>query len=105
MKRRNLFILGVLAVVAVVYSASSFSEEKAKGMVVDLKTQTCRDLLKMPGDERDFTLIYYHGLISGMKQELIFNGPVLSEATDKVINQCIDHPDDKLLKVFKEARQ
>jgi hypothetical protein len=103
MHRKVLFILGVIAVTAVANTAPSFAEEKGK-TVVDIGTVDCRRLLKMSGDERDFTLTFYHGFMSGMKQEMVFDAPALSRATDQVIDHCIDNPNDTLLEVFKAKR-
>lgn len=105
MHHKVLSVLVLLAVMAAVNITISFSEEKKQGVVIDLNTVDCRRLLKMTGDERDFTLTFFHGLISGIKQDMIFNAPVLAEATDQVINHCIDNPNDTLLKVFKAKRQ
>ena len=105
MHRRIISIVAVLGLFVIAAAMPAFSKEKPKeGVVVDLNTQTCRTLLRMTGDERDFTVIFYQGFISGMKNETLFNGPELSKDTDQVIDYCIDHPDDALLKVFEAKR-
>jgi len=78
----------------------------AKKMDVKYKIDemTCREMLKMSGDARDFTMIFMHGFMSGKKSELLFDPVPLTEATDKVIDSCIDNPNDKLLSVFEKAR-
>lgn len=72
---------------------------------VDIENLDCRAMLMMDGDARDFTLIFYHGFISGQNKELIFDGDALAAATDRVLEQCIDNPNDKLLAVFEKARK
>lgn len=65
---------------------------------------TCREMLKMGGTERDFTMIFLHGFMSGKKSQLLFEPGPLAEASDKVLDQCINNPDAKLLAVFEKAR-
>jgi len=66
---------------------------------------TCREALKMVADERAFTAIYFHGYISGTKNEKIFDADELAEATDKIADYCIDNPSEKLLKAFETIRK
>lgn len=72
---------------------------------IDLQTLSCRTLLKMDNDDREFTLVFFHGLISGRQGEMIFRGEALAEATDRILDQCIDGPDETLLSVFEKARK
>ena len=87
-------------------SAVAAEEAAAKKMDATYKIDemTCREMLKMGGDARDFTLIFMHGFMSGKKSELLFDPVPLTEATDKVIDGCIDNPNHKLLQVFEKAR-
>jgi len=70
--------------------------------VVDIQTIDCRAMLKMEHSEQDFTLVYLHGFINGTKNEMVFDGPALRAATEKIFDHCIDNPEDNLLKVFQE---
>ena len=72
--------------------------------VIEMTTIDCRTMLKMDADEQDFTLIYFHGYISGTKSETLFNGPVLREATNKVMDYCIDNPSAMLMEAFEKSR-
>ena len=65
---------------------------------------TCREMLKMGNDEREFTLIFMHGFLSGQKSEMLFDGSALADATDVVLDNCINSPDESLLAVFEKAR-
>ena len=64
----------------------------------------CRTLLRLGGDERAYTLIYYHGFVSGNLNQLQFDVQTMAEVTDRVVDHCIDHPGDKLLPVFQKQR-
>lgn len=66
---------------------------------------SCREALKMVGEERAFTAIFFHGYISGKKNENVFDADALAEATDKIADYCIDNPSEKLLKVFEMMRK
>lgn len=75
-----------------------------QNVTVDLTQITCRTALKMPADERSFTIIFYHGYLSGQNNETRFNGAELATITDKIADTCIDHPATPLLDVFKQYR-
>jgi dihydrodipicolinate synthase/N-acetylneuraminate lyase len=63
----------------------------------------CQTLLHLGGDERAFTLLYMHGFISGKTNLMPLPTDELAAATDRVIDHCIDKPNDKLLQVFERA--
>ena len=81
-------------------SAAHADEE----LVIDLAKIDCRSMLKMDNDERDFTMIFFHGMMSGKNNEMTFDGLALSEVTDKVLDHCIDNPKDMLISVFEKYR-
>lgn len=64
----------------------------------------CRTLLRLGGEERDFTLLYLHGFVSGRTQQLLLPVKDLAEATDQLIERCIDKPNDKALAVLEQLR-
>lgn len=75
-----------------------------QGVKVNIDQVSCREMLKMTSDERDFTMIFLHGFMSGKKGQIEFDGPALTEATDQVLDACIGSPDDSLLSVFEKVR-
>lgn len=64
----------------------------------------CRTLMRLSGEERGYTLLYLHGFVSGRKGQLKLATSDLAEATDRIVDHCIDHPADKLLAVFERFR-
>lgn len=64
----------------------------------------CRTFLKLDGDERAYTIVYYHGFISGRLNQMELPVEVMATATDRVVDQCIDKPGDKVLAVFEQMR-
>ena len=83
-------------------TAAAAQETEVKIKIDEL---TCREMLKMGAQEREFTMVFMHGLISGAQNEMVFDAPVLTAASDAVLNACIDNPDATLLGTFKDARQ
>ena len=65
----------------------------------------CRTLLRLGGDERAYTLLYYHGFVSGRTNQMSLDPQTMAEATDRIVDHCIDHPGDKLLPVFEKQRK
>jgi len=100
----KLALVGALLVAGT--SAPVWSQSDAEETTdIDLETLGCRTMLKMDDDDREFTLVFFHGLISGRQGEMIFKAEALAEATDRVLDQCIDSPDETLLSVFEKARK
>jgi hypothetical protein len=64
----------------------------------------CRTLLRLGGEERAYTLLYLHGFVSGKNGQTVLPVQELAEATDRIIDHCIERPGDKLLPVFERVR-
>jgi HdeA/HdeB family len=90
------FVIGLLVTVA-------FAQNKINP-IVDLKTLDCRTFLKLDSDHRNDVIMFYHGYISGQKNETVVNVDKLAQATDKVMDYCIDKPADTLMKSFISSR-
>jgi hypothetical protein len=65
----------------------------------------CRTLLRLSGDERDFTLLYLHGFVSGRNNQYLLPVQELATVTDRLIEHCIDRPADKALAVIEQLRK
>jgi hypothetical protein len=95
------FLLSLAAVAGP--SASQGAEPASRPPLassVDLDAFDCRTLLQMEGDNRNNAILFLHGYVSGqMRQTKIELGP-MAEATDRIIDQCIDKPSDNALAVF-----
>ena len=85
--------------------AGEETSDKTPGVQYKVDETTCREMLQMSGDSRDFTMIFMHGFMSGKKNELLFDAPALTAATDVAVDHCIDNPDDTLLSAFEKARK
>ncbi|MDV7145810.1 HdeA/HdeB family chaperone [Tropicimonas sp. TH_r6] len=99
MKTRKL----TLAALFVTLSATGAMALEAN-LVVPIGEFSCRDMLVRSGFERDFTMAFMHGYMSGKLNELEFNAPELTEATDAVLDFCINNPGEPLMAAFVAAR-
>jgi hypothetical protein len=104
---RNLAtVFGLAISLCMLASGGAHAQDANQGEAdnIQIDNLTCREMLKMDGDERKFTLIFLHGFVSGKKSDLLFDGSALADATDVILDNCIDSPDDSLLAVFEKAR-
>ena len=100
-----LILLGAIAVSGFSISArAQSSPNRDESDRVDLQTLTCRELLKSEGENRANLVIFMHGFISGKKGITTINAPELAEATNTIVDICIDNPDSQLLGVFEQNR-
>lgn len=94
-------LLPLIAALSVVSSALGAAEPAAP--VFDFDGMTCRELLQSSGAERDLLLAMHHGYHAGKagisKPEIA----KLTEATDKVVDFCIDNPAKTISASFKAA--
>jgi hypothetical protein len=65
----------------------------------------CRTLLRLGGEERAYTLLYFHGFVSGRMNQTELSTDAMAAATDRIVEHCIDKPADKLLAVFEQVRK
>jgi hypothetical protein len=101
-RKASPILMAAMISAALAGSAKSESDVKTR---LHIDKITCREALKMDGDDRAFTVIFFHGFVSGKKNEILFDGPTLTEATDKIADYCIDNPSDMLLKAFETIRK
>ena len=90
------------------HSVSVYGQNGAKqddSSNIDAATLACRSLLKLDDSGREATIAYYQGFISGKKNELMVDVPRLSDVSEKVMDHCIDNPNDSLLTVFEQYRK
>jgi HdeA/HdeB family len=100
---KSLLAIAVLGTAALSLAGIGASAQEPEPEI-DIQTIDCRTMLKMDNDEQEFTLIYFHGFKSGQSGEMMFNGPVLREATNEIMDWCIDNPSETLMKAFQEKR-
>jgi len=99
---KTMLNLAALGALTLSFCGTAFAQEGDP--VLEMDTVDCRTMLKMDSDEQDFTLIYFHGYISGTKGETLFDGPKLREATNTIMDYCIDNPSASVMEAFEKNR-
>jgi hypothetical protein len=104
--QRHPQMLNLLAAAALCLPMSLAQAQPATGMQKPLALDEldCRTLLRLGGEERAYTLLYLHGYVSGRRGQTVLPPQELAEATDRIVDDCIDRPGDKLLSVFEKVR-
>ena len=94
------FLLSISS--ATVYGQNGSKQEGTS--MINTETLTCRDLVKLGDSDQEATMAYYHGFISGKKNELMVDAVELGDISEKTFDYCIDNPKDSLLSVFEKHR-
>lgn len=63
----------------------------------DLKSYSCKDIMRLSGEDRDLAIGVLHAYLLGKKGTTQFDVQTLAESTDKFIEHCLDNPNDKAL--------
>jgi len=93
-----------LALGAAIFATGALAQN-ADNIVLQMEEFTCRDMLVRSGFERDFTIAYMHGFMSGKLNETTFDANKLTFATDAVLDFCISNPDASIIAAFEKARE
>ena len=95
-----IFLLSTI--ISTLYSSSGFAQDEAENTKVELNKISCRELLKMPGKDRELTLVFFHGLIASRNNQMVIDRVALREATNKITDYCINNPNSMLMTAFAE---
>jgi hypothetical protein len=68
----------------------------------DLKDNTCKDVMRLTGQDRDVALALAHGYVLGKKGTTKYEIDRLAAITDKFIDHCLDNPKDNALAAFEK---
>src|SRR5262245_3631455 len=97
-------MLGSLLARAAATDAPATADAEPVPTSVDLSKFDCRTLLHMEGQDRDQAMIFLHGYVSAQKGQMTIDFAPLADATDKIVDFCIDHPSAIALTVFTDNR-
>jgi hypothetical protein len=103
-EKMGLLLVSITMGVLSVGGQVSAQPETQPAPTIDLEAITCRDLLKMGGEEEENTMLFMHGYMSGKREETMVNAGELAAVTDQVMNTCIDQPSEPLIQVFEQSR-
>ncbi|MCB1859308.1 MAG: hypothetical protein KDI63_13595 [Gammaproteobacteria bacterium] len=68
----------------------------------DFGTQSCKEIMRLSGDDREIALAFAHGYILGKKNTTQYDVEVLAQITDQFIDYCLDHPAENALHAFEK---
>jgi len=103
MKKLFLLLAATILVGEISTIPASAQEEVEEADQVDITTMDCRTVLKMDDNEQEYTMVFYHGYVTGKNDEKVI-ARNLAEITDKVIEYCIDNPESTMLSAFEKHR-
>ena len=67
----------------------------------DIGDATCREVLTLSGEEKDFVIVFLHGYVLGTTGATSYNTDALADITDAFLNSCIDRPEESALTVLE----
>jgi hypothetical protein len=73
-----------------------------EGATDDLKDSTCKEVMRLSGDEREIAIALAHGYVLGKKGTTRYQVEVLANITDQFIDYCLDHPTENALASFEK---
>ena len=68
----------------------------------DFGTQTCKEVMRLSGSDRDIALAFAHGYVLGKKGTTQYEVDALAQVTDQFIDYCLDHPAANALQSFEK---
>jgi len=68
----------------------------------DFATQTCKEVMRLSGNDRDIAIAFAHGYVLGKKGTTQYEVDTLAQITDRFVDHCLDHPADKALQSFEK---
>ena len=84
----------VLSAPLAVASTSGMAAETADE---DLNDYSCKDVMRLSGEDRRGAIAVFHGYFLGKQGKTTFNTETLMGRTDQFIDYCLDNPTAKAL--------
>lgn len=67
----------------------------------DFGNQSCKDIMRLSGQDRDIALAFAHGYVLGKKGTTQYEVDRLAGITDRFIDYCLDNPRANALQSFE----
>ncbi len=80
--------------------STSFAEQQPQ--MKDLNDSLCKDVVRSSGEDRVIALALAHGYRLGKKNTTKYDPEELGQISDKFIEYCLDHPNEKALASFEK---
>ena len=92
--RKRLVTTLVISAALAVASTSGTAAETAGE---DLNDYSCKDIMRLSGEDRRGAIALFHGYFLGKQGKTTFNTDTLMGRTDQFIDYCLDNPTVKAL--------
>lgn len=69
---------------------------------VNLNSYLCKDVMRLPGEDRTAAIAAFHGYMLGKKGVVTFVVDDLNKVSNAFIEYCLDNPHDKALEAFEK---
>jgi hypothetical protein len=96
------FLPAAAAVVTFFVLAGTSAAAETMDTKRDFGDQTCKDIMRLSGTDRDIALAFSHGYMLGKKGTTQYEVEALAQITDQFIDYCLDHPTENALKSFEK---
>ncbi len=96
--------IACFSLTSMMFSQSVLSQDSEVEGIVNISSMTCRELLLMNGDNRQSTIVFVQGYLSGQTSEVEIDTDQLRSASDLSLQQCVDEPDAPILGIFEQNR-
>ena len=87
---------------ATLFGSNALAADPPKPDVRDLAGYTCKDVMRLSGQDRDVALALAHGYVLGKKGTTKYEIDVLAGITDRFIDYCLDNPKANALDSFEK---
>jgi hypothetical protein len=101
MSKSHRRLLAAAAVAAFVFGGSATLAEEPP-QTKNMNNFVCKDIMRLSGEDRVVALSLLHGYRLGKKNATQYDPEALGRITDKFIDYCLDHPDEKALATFEK---
>jgi len=103
MFRDHLRVATVAMIAAAFFTGgSAVAASTSKAGMKDLGELTCKDVMRLSGEDRQIALAFAHGYVLGKKGKTQYNVDALAQITDKFIDHCLDNPKANALGAFEK---
>jgi len=93
-------MVSILILGAVLAATPALAEE---GKTVDIGKLTCKELMSGNDSDREIGMAFYHGFLTGKKNNMVINLHEMSAKTDRVKDYCLSNPTGTVMDAFAKS--
>ena len=94
-------LLTAAAIAALCFGGSTALAEE-KPQMKDMTESLCKDVMRYSGEDRVIALAFVQGYRLGKKNMTKYDPDALGQISDKFVEYCLDHPNEKALASFEK---